>query len=497
MINYDEPGSPGWWLRSLETRLIQRRDGENWIRTGNKLEARVPLTVLKAYRQGEPPLPTSSQKWDPVSRELRRMGRMNLTDICVTSVGSKMRPVGFRTATEDDIDGDEQASAIFRANRLDLKMADVFDWMLTYGDSYAMVTPNPRNPQLPYITQEDPFHAITDDDPVTGEPRAALKLVHDETLSQDRAYVFLPGQVYVATRNTGGQYGRQLTDWDWDTAASFVFPAGMEDVIPLRRFQNLQGAGEFEAHLDTLDRINETLFNRIMAMQFQATAMRIIAGLPQEDVEGNPIDYSTIFSNDPGSIVTLGSLEDEDGTPRQLQFWESRAIDFEPFRTAIESDMKSFAVATSTPLHLITPDAAQGSAEGANLQREAGTWKSEDRRRRVEHPLAEVMALAFRFAGRADRSDANDIRVIWAPAERFSLAESASSASQLRGAGIPLETIAETVLQMDPEAINRMNQQLADEALRAPVTAAEASLVNQVTANQEPVNDRTDNATTA
>ncbi len=391
------------------------------------------------------------------------------------------------------------SSEIFRHNNLALRTRDFFTWGLAFGDSYIMVSPNPDDSGRPFITQEHPFECITSDDPITGAPRAALKLYHDDDLEEDRAYVFLPGQVHVATRGTGFN---QPTSWDWNDGLSFALPNGLEDVIPVRHFRNENGTGDFEPHLDTLNRINETLFDRLSVQKYQAFSMRVFSGLPMQDGDGKDIDYSEIWSQDPGSVVTLGQITDDQDKPvsNAIQMFETTPVPMDPFRMAVLDDMKTFAVETSTPLHLITPDAAQGSAEGASLQREAGTWKTEDRRARGQQALAETMSLAFRFAGLDDRTDpTKKIEVIWAPPERYSLAESAAAAQQLRSAGIPLETIAETTLQMSPEEISRMNQQLADEALRAPVTAGEANQVRRVAPNltsnpngQEQVDDGND-----
>jgi hypothetical protein len=100
--------------------------------------------------------------------------------------------------------------------------------------------------------------------------------------------------------------------------------------------------------------------------------------------------------------------------------WESGTVDLTGLRMAIKDDIIAFAAVTKTPLHYLTPDAAAGSAEGASMMREGLVYRVEDRRRRFEGPLAQVMALCFRLMGDSARADALAIRTLWQPAERFS-----------------------------------------------------------------------------
>lgn len=462
------PGSPSWWLRRLESQLLLRREGPNWSRTALSTRQRPPLELLDAYLRGDPPLTEASKAWAPVMREYLRVGRMNLAELCVDSVVAKMNVLGFRTDADNDRDGDSKAALICRSNKFNIVTADVFAWMLGLGDGYMMVGPGQDDPALPSITAEHPNQAITSDDPITGRPRAALKLFRDDELELDRAYLMLPGVVRVASRSL------QQADWTWDDELSFQLPANMSDVVPMRRFRNRRGIGEFEPHLDILDRINETLFDRLVMQKYQALHMRIFAGLPSADDDGNPIDYSAIFSNDPGSVVTLGETE------KQIQMFETTPTDLGPLRQAVQDDMKAFAAATSTPLHLLFQDAAGGSAEGAALQREGGTWKVEDRRQRAEYQLAEVMGLAFRFAGDADRTDVTKIRTVWAPAERFSLAERYNAAGiARRQVGEPFDSIMVNVLQYTPDELEWIRAQRADDALFQPIQPTEAGAAAQ------------------
>jgi hypothetical protein len=85
--------------------------------------------------------------------------------------------------------------------------------------------------------------------------------------------------------------------------------------------------------------------------------------------------------------------------PAGTTFWESNPADITGILAAVRDDVKEFAAMTDTPLHLITPDAANQSAEGASLMREGLVFKVKDRRARMNPRLVLLFKMAFAFAG--------------------------------------------------------------------------------------------------
>jgi hypothetical protein len=113
---------------------------------------------------------------------------------------------------------------------------------------------------VPLVTAEDPREVITAHDSATGRVIAALKVYQDEWTDKRRAHVYLPGGlVYVFAQTGTGD-----SDWDLDAAASGQIE-GMAgtDLVPVVRFKNRRGVGEYEPHLDLLDRIDNEVFRRI------------------------------------------------------------------------------------------------------------------------------------------------------------------------------------------------------------------------------------------
>jgi hypothetical protein len=234
----------------------------------------------------------------------------------------------------------------------------------------------------------------------------------------------------------------------------------------VRFLSHRDGTGEFETHVDHLDRINTTILQQTVIILMQAFRQRAIKGdLPTHDAAGNPINYEDLFAAGPDALWQL---------PPDSELWESAAVDLTPVLSTIKDEALRLAAVTFTPMHLFSPDAASGSAEGASLMREGLVFKTEDRLARASIGWRQVMSLAFRFAGDTQRADLTALQPIWTPPERRSLAERADAASKLAGV-MPFRSLMTEVMQFRPDVVDRMEAERASDAfLQAALQAAQA-----------------------
>lgn len=454
----DIPQSPAWWIKTLAVELQNRRhgrqDGKVWSRGLSKpARMRPGLDLLHDHLCGDPPLLGVADGWRDHFREVARIGRLNVAALVVEAKANRMGLAGFRTAAVNDDFGDQRAAEVMRANRLKVRAREVHDGMLSLADSYVMVTPARGEDGFPVITAEDAREVITAHDAATGETLAALKLYRDEWDAADFAHLYVRenGAVmhYVAKREArvssiSSTAFRLSSAWEWDAD-----PAPMAR-MPIIRFSNRGGRGEYERHLDTLDRINDQILNKVVIAKVQAFRQMAIKGLPDTEqviedgkVVERDIDYDDAFVAAPGSMWQL---------PEGAELWESTPTDLGPLRLAIKDDLEHLAAVTSTPLHTITPDAASGSAEGASLMREEHVYAVEACRDHAERSWAEVMATTFAFMGDEQRAQEAQIEPIWAPIERYSLSEKTSAAASSTNV-LPLERIWTDILQYPPSEV--------------------------------------------
>lgn len=455
MINLDT--SEGKWFSRLSRELHDRRTGRSGARKwnrGNLATSRIrpPLDVLADYRAGDPPLRADIHSgWKPYVRQFVRMGRLNQADLIISATASRLQLRDFRTSAAEDEFGDLIARNIMRANDLKVKAREVHDMALTMGYAYAIATPPSDGRKHALITEEDPREVITAHDAATGEYLAALKLFRDEWDSEDVAYLYLPGKIRRARRSKGssiftnGPHRFDKQGWAWDDGYDVTVPGNQ---IPVTRFRNRDGVGEYEYHLDTLDRINDKIFDEWWIAKTQAFRQRAVKNLPEEDEAGEEIDYADMFTASPDEMWQV---------PGDVDFWESTAVDLTPITASIEKDRQRLASVLSVPMHTVTPDAANGSAEGASTMKEEHIFKCEDRRDRFDGSWARVMSQALLFENEVERSAIEQIEPQWAPIERYSLAQKAEAASKA-GTSLPAEIIQRDIWQYAPAEIPELRR---------------------------------------
>lgn len=470
LIDVTTLGTPGWWLNRLGKRLADNRPR---------------LDRLHRYHDGDCDLPEGAEGCRPAYRAFQAKARSNFAELISEAVRERMVVTGFRTGADDDENGDKVARDIWSANGLRVGSADLHSWMLSMGDAYTIVgPPTPETAGFPLITVEDPRTIVTDHDPrFPRVVRAAVKHVVDDVLGLHTAYLYLPGRVFVASRSLQTVEEELPTDfasgaWTWDERRGGAegAPLPFADAMPVTRFRNKRGVAEFEPHLDVIDRINHNVLQRLVIATIQAFKQRALIGdLPQFDNEGNEINYAAIFEPGPGALWRM---------PPGASIWESGQADLQGVLASSKDDIQTLAAVSRTPLHYITPDAANGSAEGASLMREGLVFKTEDRIERAKEGWARTFSLAFRFAGDETRAKLLQLEPLFAPAERFSLAERADAAS--KATDLPFRTRATEIWQFTPDQVDEMATERASDALLSDLTAPPVAPVGPPVTDANP-----------
>lgn len=450
-IDASVPESPGWWLQRLSKQL-----GEKQGR----------VKALRDRLEGNPPLPEGAEGCREAYRKFQAMSRSNFAELVVEVVAERMIPMGFRTGADGDDLGDAEARKIWNANNLDIVAPDVHTDMLGLADGYVIVGPPDEEGGVPVITHEDPATIITEHDPRRPQRTiASLKCFRDDVTGMGFAYLYLPGQVWVATAEVPDTQSVPDVDvgaWEWDTKRSGNLPDGFEKTIPVVRFRNRRGLGEFETHTDLLDRINYGILQRLVITAMQAYRQRATKGdLPEVDENGDPINYNAVFQPGPGALWQL---------PDGIDLWESSPTDITPILSAAKDDIRDLAAVTRSPMSALVPDGQNQTAEGASMAKEGLIFKTGDRIKRASFGWNSVMSLAFRFAGDTARADILDLETLWRPPERLTLSERADAASKAQN-DYPWRSRMSEIWGETPEAIARMEAERVADALQTAALA--------------------------
>lgn len=466
------PGSAEWWFQRLASSLRDRREGREggrrWRRDLKKpSRVRPGLETLHDYFVGDPPLVGYTEEWGDAFRTVARLGRLNMAENICNAKSNRMKLNGFRTAADGDDEGDVEARRIMRATRYAIRAREAHDYMLWARVGYMMVTP-PINGMVA-ITAEDPRYTITIHDPQTGAPQAGLKMFRDQWDYSWIAHMYLRLEngttAHFPLRKTtkadlAFNSPRFADGWELtDTVA--VLPR-----FPIVPFNNRGGRGEFEWHLDTIDRINDQVMDKLVIAKVQAFRQMAIKGLPDkvvEFVDGKPVqrevDYTNAFEAAPGSLWQL---------PADAEIWTSTPTDIGPLRLAIKDDLMDLGVATGTSLPSIAPDMTNGSAEGAISQKESELGATDACIDHATVAHAEVLSIAFEFMGDQARADIAQIEPMWAPTERYGLTEMAEADAK---SSLPRAEKWTRIWQYAPADVKRLRQLEGQDLLTQPTSA--------------------------
>lgn len=496
----DVPRSPAWWMVQLARRMLNR-------------DRVLRFATLDAYRSGVPPLLTATEAQRRAYYAFTRLSRSNFARTIVRAPAERMAIRSIRTAAANDDNGDEVAWRYFTGSGLEVAQTDVHSDMLTFSESYVRVAVGDDG--RPLAIGSNPMYTIAITDPLNPlRTVAAMQLVWDDLAGVDYAYLWLPGEQWVASRIRTTKPplltipGISADVRRWMSIAmvprltfdptSFTMRPNVDDVaeadrdggpysetydtpvVPVVRFDNRDGVGEFEEHLDLLDRINHTVMNRVVTAAVQAYKQRALEQtdtdgqapdrLPETDPEtGEAINWDEVFQPGPDALWKL---------PPGVKIWESGEVQLQGVLSAAQDDIKWLSAVTSTPFSQFSPDGVNQSAEGAQGHREPLSFKVEDRDRIAARRWAQVVSLMFLFApdedryagegdSRVDRADPGAIVIDWAPAERFSLTERGTADAANKSLSADMAAAKIWGLTPDEVAINAA-QRAAEALVAAP-----------------------------
>jgi hypothetical protein len=204
--------------------------------------------------------------------------------------------------------------SLWESCKLPVVSADVHQWMCAWVTA-TRSSPGRRPSRSRWSQRRTRARSITHHDPLTEDVVEALKLYRD-----DLAGSTSPTSTCPARSGSPPVHGRisqrvhrqrhvtfKAADWDWDEERSGpICRPGFEDVMPVVRFRNRDGVGEFERHIDVLDRINRSLLRGLVVMTYQAFKQRAVTGdLPEKDEAGNLINYQELLKAGPDALWLL------------------------------------------------------------------------------------------------------------------------------------------------------------------------------------------------
>lgn len=345
-------------------------------RTGYELHVpeRRRLDMVRRYWTGRQALPMVIPVNSP--REMKVMAaksRVNVLPIVVNSLVQSTFVDGFRPADQDaKADQDGPGAKLWRVwqkNRWDARQSGVHRATAAYGNGYAVVLPGDPVPVMRAISPRS-MCAVYGEDP--DWPMWALERVDKKTwrLYDEEAIYYLRGGdttkwVHDDTKLHGAgvtpvvRY-RDEEDLDEDDEPeSYAITAPGEEALPVR--------GQVAPLMTLQDQIDLTTFDLQVAQHFGAFKQRYIIGWAADD-------EIALLKTAANRLVTL-DVDD----PEKIKVGEWTATDVGQYIESRESSIRHAASLSQTPIHELTGDIVNLSAE-ALAAAEAGKERKVDER---------------------------------------------------------------------------------------------------------------------
>lgn len=416
--------SAAWWVERLNKELDGRQ--REIARLNDYYEGDHPLTDIP------PRVPEEARQ---AFRKWMRQNRANWMGLVVESVVERLEVQGVRYGTDQQ--ADTEAWRIAQANGFDSASEMVLTDATVCGVSYMTVEPNPADERTPHIWPEHPSQMIVAADAARPMVRqAAFKKWLDDS-GFVFAVLYLPDTI-VKLRSERTVKPNSTAKIAWvprGEDAEFSNPFGVVPVVPFRNRARLLTGGRSEIAdvTDTQDRINRTIFLRMIAAEYAAFRQRTASGLPLEtDDDGKARMPFT------PSMVELWVSENPD-----TKWHEFSATDLTPYIKSVESDIQHIAAETKTPPQYLLGAMVNISGDALKAAESGLVSKVRRRARHYGESIEEVFRLAFMAAGDQQKADVVDAEVIWRNPEFRTEGELVDALVKMKTLGVPDEALQE------------------------------------------------------
>lgn len=378
------------------------------------------LDIIDAWSRWEGEDVTVPRAATPELKGLLQLAKTPWLGLVVTTVAQTMYVSGYRSP---EADNDLPPWRLWQANDLDARQGGIHRAMLTYGTSYATALPGRDgtgartavlrgvSPRRMLAWYEDP---ATDDWPVyaveqyTSGRTQALRLLDDEAR-------------YTFDTDANGKLQFRTSE---------IHATGVCPVVRYVNMLDLDGRspGEVEPYISLAKRIDKTTYDRLLTQHFSSWVVRTVAGMAEPDSEEAANRKKLQLRQD-----DLLISDDPD-----TRFGSLPATPLDGFLAAYETDIKTLAAATQTPVYALIGDLINLSADALAGARASADAKSSERKASAGKSHEQLLKLGALIMG--DTESANDpmAHVTWADTSTRSMSQAADALGKLAAQlGIP------------------------------------------------------------
>lgn len=452
--------------------------------------------LLDSYYHGNPPLPVEPRRLTRKFREMHEMSRSNWCGLVVDVVSERLK-IGSIRSSSNPVQ-DKTAWQWWQANNMDGTSPQVHAAALRYGLCYVSVWPG-RDAKTPRIVGEPPTSCHVRYDNDTLMPLVAMRIwqdtncgcVHaDLTLDRWQFHLTSRDAVFYDLLDLGGlEYTRAVAvdvsdiTWEFRVEDGVVpverNPMGVVPYVRVLTNPDLNGgfASELTGLLPIQDRINKTLFDRLLAQSFASFPRAWVTGVdvPADPETGKPrepfdaaVDRLWTFTD---AATKVGQLD-----PAELQ----------GYLDALTSDVQALATQSRTPPHyLLSGMGMFPSGESVRATEYGLTRKVQSRQQSYGDAWSDVLRLCGTATNNKRLANDLGLNVTWDDVEARSEGEIVDALLKMGTLGVPWPALWQR-WGASPEEIAdwtkklEQSQALANTLAQGTATPLKTAVANQI-----------------
>ena len=417
------------------------------------------------YYRGNHRLPSGPTRAHATYRRLVEASKSNWAELVVDATAERLHVIGFRWSGAESADL-EVWDDLWQTNDLDAYSEQVHTESLVWGYAYVIVWPNDDGSIR--ITPEHPSEVITYG-PADARDTTTMAL---KRWLDDWGYwhvtLYTPTAIYKfvsASSVHGAGFPPRSTQWEpranYDEPWPLPNPFGVVPVVEFPNNPRMVTGGRSElgtGAVPIIDRINETVFNRLLAANFAAFRQKWVTGMEI------PRDPATGQAKEPfnTAVDRLWMSEDPD-----VKFGEFSEATLKNYIDAAEADIAHLASITRTPAYYLLPRGPMPSGEALKAAETGLVAKVKRRQRFFGEAWEQMLRMALLMQGDSRATD-KSCETLWATPEARSDSGMGDLLVKLDQVGVPPEMLWEISGFFSPQQIERIKELKAAEPEAPP-----------------------------
>ncbi|MEV3856056.1 phage portal protein [Streptomyces sp. NPDC050095] len=377
------------------------------------------LDLIHRYLKGDHDGPYEPRNASKEYKLLAKRAVSNWLPLLVKTPAQALAVEGYRRSDARDDESPVSAEwEAWQANRLDARQVAVHRAALAYGVAYVTVLPTAGRPAEPRVRGVSPrqMYAKYADPAADETPLWALE-VEDVTDGDTETRAWFYDADGVTELVLGGDDGPRTVSYTGHSLG----------VCPVVRFApdiDLEGtvSGVVEPMIPIQDRINQTVFDLLVAQTFGSFKVRTISGMAPEfetDADGQVI-YDSATGKPKVKPIQADASRFLVAPDPDTKFQQLDETPLGGFLEAIEAGVRTLAAVSQTPPHYLLGSLVNLSAE-ALAAAEAALTRAVDE---YKHLFGESWELVLRLCARIAGVDEDErAQVLWKDAESRSLSQ--------------------------------------------------------------------------